>query len=209
MVSNLPSQLKVWTASALVCAVAVAWCFANLDVPVARLAYAHFRFLSFPSEGVGGLVLVALETTTVLMLALMRVLRGHVTPFEKTLALACLSSICAYAVNSIVLKVVFGVPTVADVLHGTPHLALFLQGSANSSFPSGHMALSAAFAGVFMRLYPRSIWPLGALLTLGAGLLVLGGWHFVSDVIAGTFAGISAGLLAAEVWRVHTSRSEK
>jgi uncharacterized membrane protein len=66
------------------------------------------------------------------------------------------------------------------------------------------MVLASAFAGVFMRLYRTSILPLSALLLIAAVLLIAGDWHFVSDVIAGTFLGVSAGLLAGEVWLVHS-----
>ncbi len=55
-----------------------------------------------------------------------------------------------------------------------------------------------------MSLYRVSVWLLSALLVLAAGLLVIGDWHFLSDVIAGTFAGISAGILAGEAWTVHS-----
>lgn len=66
------------------------------------------------------------------------------------------------------------------------------------------MVIAGAFAGVFLRLYRISILPLSALLLIAATLLVVGDWHFVSDVIAGAFVGISAGLLAGEVWLAHS-----
>jgi uncharacterized membrane protein len=66
------------------------------------------------------------------------------------------------------------------------------------------MVLAGAFAGVFMRLYRTSILPFSALLLIAAVLLIAGDWHFVSDVIAGTFVGVSAGLLAGEVWLAHS-----
>lgn len=68
------------------------------------------------------------------------------------------------------------------------------------------MALAASFAGVFMSLYRGSIWPLSALLVLAAVLLVVGDWHFVSDVIAGTFVGIMAGILAGAAWGLHSKQ---
>jgi membrane-associated phospholipid phosphatase len=89
-------------------------------------------------------------------------------------------------------------------MHGVRHAFNFLKGSGDSSFPSGHMVLAGAFAGVFMRSYSASIWPLSALLGLAAGLLIIGDWHFLSDVVAGTFVGVSAGILAGEGWAVHS-----
>ncbi len=65
------------------------------------------------------------------------------------------------------------------------------------------MVLAGAFAGVYMRLYRTSILLLSLLLGIAAVLLIVGDWHFVSDVIAGAFAGVSAGILAAEVWIAH------
>jgi membrane-associated phospholipid phosphatase len=46
--------------------------------------------------------------------------------------------------------------------------------------------------------------PFSALLLIATVLLIAGDWHFVSDVIAGTFVGVSAGLLAGEVWLAHS-----
>jgi uncharacterized membrane protein YoaK (UPF0700 family) len=71
------------------------------------------------------------------------------------------------------------------------------------------MVLAGAFAGVFMRLYKSSIWPLSALLLLAAVLLLVGDWHFLSDIIAGAYLGISAGILGGEGWAAHTARSNE
>jgi membrane-associated phospholipid phosphatase len=121
------------------------------------------------------------------------------------LAVACLASICTYGINDQVLKPFFGVEGPAAVMHGARHAFNIGMGLADSSFPSGHMVLAGAFAGVFMRLYRASIRPLAALLLVAAALLVVGDWHFISDVIAGAFLGVSAGALAGEGWAVHSS----
>jgi membrane-associated phospholipid phosphatase len=65
------------------------------------------------------------------------------------------------------------------------------------------MVLAGSLAGVFMRVYRVSRWPLALLLALAAVLLVVGDWHFISDIIGGTFLGVSAGLLAGQGWAVH------
>jgi hypothetical protein len=68
------------------------------------------------------------------------------------------------------------------------------------------MVLAGAFAGVFMRLHKASIRLFSALLLIAAGLLLVGDWHFLSDIIAGAFLGTSAGILAAEGWAAHSAR---
>ena len=197
---------QIWLLSLLLCMFFVAIAFAYLDAAIARFVYPLVGRLDGLAEGLGSAVLLTLEAITVLTLVIIRIRRGHLPPLSEAVALACLSSICAYAINASVLKVFFGVPTPADVLEGTKHAFNLAQGTMNSSFPSGHMVLAGAFSGVLMRLYRRSILPLFALLLVVATLLILGDWHFLSDVIAGTFVGVSAGLLAGELWLVHSGQ---
>lgn len=181
-------------------AVAFAW----LDVPLARRVYGMLGWANGLATGFGSAVLLSIEAGVVLILVIVRLTRGHLSPFREAIVLACLTSICAYAINDGALKLFFGVPDPGAVMQGARHAFHFLDGSAKSSFPSGHMVLAGAFAGVFMRLYRASVVPLGSLLLLAVGLLIVGDWHFVSDVIAGTFLGVSAGLLAGELWLAHS-----
>jgi membrane-associated phospholipid phosphatase len=205
-VKSCPLFLKFWLLSFLVCASVVVLSFAHIDVPVAL----HFSkvggALSPLNTAFGAAVILSLESAVALGLILARLVRGHISRFGESLAIACLASICAYGINSAVLKPLFGVPLPAEVMEGARHAFNFMRGSGNSSFPSGHMMLAGAFAGVFMRLQRASVWPLSTLLVLAAALLIVGDWHFLSDVIAGTFIGLSAGILAGEAWTVHSKR---
>jgi membrane-associated phospholipid phosphatase len=198
--------VQIWLLSFMVCAVAVAVSFAHLDVPIALHFWGAGRSFKPLNTAFGSGVILSLESVVALGLILARIVRGHISRFGETLAIACLVSICAYGINSGVLKPLLGVPIPAEVVEGARHSFNFLEGSGNSSFPSGHMVLAAAFAGVFMSLYRASVWLLAGLLVLAAGLLVVGTWHFLSDVIAGTFVGVSAGILAGEAWTVHVKR---
>lgn len=194
----------IWFLSLLMCTLAVAVAFVFFDVPIARHMYGFLASSESLATGFASGVLLAVEATVALVLIIIRITRGRLSPFREATVLGCLTSICAYAVNESTLKLFFGVPNPAFVVHGTQHTFHLLSGSPHSSFPSGHMVLAGAFAGVFMRLYRNSILPFSALLLTAAVLLVVGDWHFVSDVIAGTFAGVSAGLLAGEVWLAHS-----
>jgi membrane-associated phospholipid phosphatase len=194
---------RIWFAVMLATAALVAFAFKHVDLVVLAkvLPYSH-RFEGL-GKGLASAVLLAFEALMFLGLAVVRFVRGRLSPFGRATAVACVSSICAYAINANVLKILFGVPAPWQVLYGSPHTAHFLQGTVDSSFPSGHMALAGAFAGALMRHYPKSILPLAGLLAVAGGLLIAGSWHFVSDVLAGTFVGVTAGLLAAEVWIAH------
>jgi membrane-associated phospholipid phosphatase len=73
-------------------------------------------------------------------------------------------------------------------------------GGGYNSFPSGHMATTCAVLCVLWFWYPRLRWlfAIGGF-AVGAGLVVTN-YHFLSDVIAGAFLGISFGWIAATVW---------
>jgi membrane-associated phospholipid phosphatase len=183
----------------------VAVAFAYFDVPI---AYRVHEILASPrslAAGFASAILLAAEAVVALALVISRLTRGHLSPFREATLLACLTSISAYAVNDGALKLLFGVPNPTAVLHGTPHAFHLLSGSSSSSFPSGHAVLASAFAGVFIWLYRASLFTFALLLLIAAALLAVGDWHFVSDVIAGTMVGISAGYLAGEAWLVHMS----
>lgn len=202
---SLSVILKNWFLSFAACTAAAALCFVRLDVPVARHVWGASRHLSSLSTAFGATVILTLESVVVLALVFARLTRGHLSRLAETLGVACLASICAYGTNDQVLKPLFGVPTPLWVIEGARHGFHFAMGSSASSFPSGHMVLAGAFAGAFMRLYPASSRTLSGLLLLAAALLVVGDWHFISDVIMGTFIGVSAGMLAGEGWLAHSS----
>jgi membrane-associated phospholipid phosphatase len=198
--------IRIWFVSLVACAAIVAFLFLRMDVPTALQLWNASRLLSPLNGAFGAAVILSGESAAILFMVLARLVRGHVSVFGETLVIACLASMCAYVINDHLLKVFFGVPNPTDVMHGAKHSFNLWMGSENSSFPSGHMVLAGAFAGVFMRLYKASIWPLSALLLTAAALLLVGDWHFLSDIIAGAFLGTSAGILAGEGWAAHSAR---
>lgn len=197
-------RFLIWSLSSLIWTLMIALAFVYLDVPIARLAYGILASPESLATGFASAALLAIEAAVALTLVIFRITRGRLSRLRETTLLACVTSICAYAVNDSTLKFFFGVSNPVAVLHGTQHVFNLLSGSSSSSFPSGHMALAGAFAGVFMRLYRTSVFPLSILLLIAAVLLIVGDWHFFSDVIAGTSFGVSAGLLAGEVWLTHS-----
>jgi len=202
-VTRYTGVIRTWLICLIACTAVVAISFTRIDVPLALHLRDANRFLSPLNEAFGTAIILSAESAVVLALVLARLVRGHISLLAENVAIACLSSICAYGINSHVLKVFFGVPDPIAVMHGAGHAFHLWAGEETSSFPSGHMVLAGAFAGVFMRLYKITIWPLAALLLVAAGLLVAGGWHFLSDVIAGAFLGLSAGMLAGEGRAAH------
>lgn len=205
MMKRFTAVLKIWLLAFVACAAAAAFCFKKLDVPVALHVWGAGRHFGAVNAAFGATVILTLEAAVVLALVLARLTRGHLSQLGEALGVACIASICAYGVNDQVFKPFFGVATPLEVVNGARHGFNLMMGTAGSSFPSGHMVLAGAFVGAFMRLYPPSMRILSGLLLLAAALLVVGDWHFVSDVIMGTFVGVSAGALAGEGWVVHSN----
>lgn len=203
-ISRLRAAFRIWLCISAGCAVIAALSFVYADVRIA--SYFADISVALSGHGLGSAAILSGEAVIVLALVVIRLLRGKLLPWEEALVIACLTSICAYAITSNALKLFFGVPNPGDVSRGARHAFNFWAGTRESSFPSGHMVLAGAFGGVFMRLYRRCVWPISLLLIFGSALLVIGGWHFPSDVITGAYIGVSAGLLAGEVWAAHAKQ---
>lgn len=141
--------VQIWLLSFIVCAVAVAVSFARLDVPIALHFWGAGRSLKPLNTAFGSAVILSLESVVALGLILARIVRGHISRFGETLAIACLASICAYGINSGVLKPLLGVPIPAEVVEGARHSFNFLEGSGNSSFSLGPYGTCRRICGRF------------------------------------------------------------
>jgi len=78
----------------------------------------------------------------------------------------------------------------------------FESGPSFESFPSGHAAVVAAIMSVLWILYPklRHLFVI-SIIAVDIGLVGMN-LHFLSDVIAGTFVGVSVGLFTVAAWRM-------
>lgn len=196
--------LRLWCASFIATLMIVGLLIAYVDIPLARLCLTFSRHIEGTGQGLGSPILVAGEITIMAILAILRIVRGHLSEKSKAVFVAAATSLSAFVANDYVLKMIFGRKDPFHLFHdGTAQQFLFFQGDQQSSFPSGHMVLATAFAATLMRLYPRSSPAFILLLLVGALALVIGDWHFAGDVLAGTFVGATAGFVAGELWIRH------
>lgn len=81
----------------------------------------------------------------------------------------------------------------------------FHGGPGYASFPSGHTAAICATVAVLWLVYPklRVLYAL-AVLSVVVGLIGAN-FHFLGDVIAGGFVGISTGWMTVALWRAHAA----
>lgn len=138
-------------------------------------------------------------------------LSGRVLSRLQNAALLCSLSLLVAEATKAQLKFVFG-RTWPDtwfqrnpsfIQDGVYGFNFFHGGTEYASFPSGHMAITCAVVSVLWRFYPawRTLYILGAL--AAAAGLVAANFHFLSDVIAGGFVGVSSGWMVTSLWKAH------
>ena len=201
---SIKKLIAWWCIALLAVSVAIVASVQWLDMPIARFFLRPSAHIAAMSGPLGSSELVTADALLMAALAIIRIVRGSLPDYGKAVFVACGASLLAFTLNDYTLKLIFGRynPHVFFTIR-PDQLFNFMRGDQTSAFPSGHMVMSTAFAAVLVRACFRT-WPLFAgLLLLAAVLLVLGDWHFLSDVIAGTFVGGTIGLVAGELWCEH------
>ena len=199
-----------WLVGLIVTALAVTISFQWADRPIALMVH---NDLGRPHSGIFEKLthipdpLVPLAVVTFMALGL-RALIGRPQSRHQGAAFVCSLSVIFAETTKDQLKFIFGrtwpetwLGNNPSFIHDNVYGFNFMHGgTAYQSFPSGHMAATCAVISVLWIWYPRLRWLCAiAGLAVGAGL-VGAGYHFLSDVIAGAFVGITGGWMATGIW---------
>jgi membrane-associated phospholipid phosphatase len=202
--------LRNWSLGFLGTAIAVAVCYLWLDRPIARFAHDElqrfhlFEKLTFIPDALLPLAMVAF-----MMLGL-RGLTGHKLSRLQTVMLLSGISLAVAVVIKDQLKFAFGRAWPETWTRNNPSFIRddvfgffpFHGGPGYASFPSGHTTAICTVMTVFWICYPR-FRPLYALGMAAVAVGLVGAnFHFLSDVIAGGFLGLSTGWLAVALWEI-------
>jgi membrane-associated phospholipid phosphatase len=200
------TTLLVRSLVAILCGAAlVTLCYFFVDRPVAFWVSEHhtneirlFYWLQYPPpllQGWAPAILAALA------------IRRSCGPFRRwqlALLAACVSLLIAVQCEAS-LKFCFGRYWPETWTHDNPSLLgngaygfhPFHRGPEYGSFPSGHMIRTLAIVSVVWVAYPRGRWAC-VLVALAVAIGLIGmNYHFVGDVIGGTFAGAIVGVYTA------------
>ena len=199
-----------WLASLLMIAltalVSVQW----LDKPIALWVHDVFASPRNVVELAGSPIfsIPLVSASAFVVLGLLAIWGRRFSKLETAVLLCDISMLAADAIKN-QLKFAFGRtwpdswgPDVLSLVHDNVYEFHFFQpGTSFESFPSGHAAVAAAALSVLWILYPklRALWGMGVV-TAAVGLVVLN-LHFLSDVLVGSFVGISTGLFTVALWR--------
>jgi len=203
------TALKRWLLSMAVVVVASTISYWWLDQPIARLVHgqiqhheAFVRLTHIPDP------FLPLAVMTFVGLGLWVLCDRRLSKIQDA-ALVCSISLVVAEATKNQLKFVFGrtwPDTWVDnnpsfIRDGVYGFNLFHGGPGYASFPSGHAAVACAAITVLWMYYPKlRLIYLVVSLAIAVGLIGAN-YHFLSDIIAGSFVGISAGWMATALSR--------
>lgn len=172
-----------------------------VDAPVARFVHTLPWAQDIRSPALGLPVLVTLSGVVIFFGALW-VVNGHAPrKLQEILIVASFSLTSSVCIDELLLKRLFGRKTPDEFLQSGVDAFHWFQGTPNTAFPSGHAVQIVSVGTVFLLAYPRQRAAWLALMGVGLIALVLGNWHFVSDVVAGAGVGACAGIATTVLWR--------
>ena len=199
------SGFGIWLASLASVAMAVVACVIWFDRPIALLAYEWFgrhravQHLAGTPGFFGPLVLLAFAVL------LMRWFLARRFGAIDIVANLCIITIAIGEPLKGWLKFVFGRTWPAYgqpsfIFEGAYGFHPFQGGPDFGSFPSGHSAAVCAVAVILWTYLPSIRALCAATVAAISAALVAGDFHFLSDVIAGAFLGVSLSALVVNVW---------
>jgi membrane-associated phospholipid phosphatase len=201
---------NVWFGSLLVITIFTPISVLWLDKPIALFVHDTLNWRI--SAGVANLPIlsVPLLCAFVFVLCGLSAMLGRQFLMLQTAAFLCDVSTLAAETIKDELKFTFGRtwpeswgPNIQSFIHDNVYGFHFFQaGKSFESFPSGHAAVVAAIVSVLWILFPklRRLCSICVVAT-DVGLVALN-LHFLSDVIAGSFVGVSTGLFTVAAWQV-------
>lgn len=184
-----------------------------LDMSIARFVkrtfLAHIPFSRLTEDMPDLLLPIVLGVSGLALIAYIVQIRRGVYNARTRLFLMVASSVpLAYFLKT-VLKYCFGrVTTRYWMLHPTvTQFHFFHGGRIYNGFPSGHMVVFTVFFAALWKYFPHYRRVYAGLLGSLAIALIVTGYHFLSDVIAGFFVGIAVHVFDRSIFAL--LRSEK
>jgi membrane-associated phospholipid phosphatase len=203
------TRFQTWLASFAGTAVAVAIAYEWIDRPVSFYAHEHFAPYRFFGQlpnlsewlfAVAAIVFVGAGAAALL--------GRQLTRWQSVVLLSSVSLTASETIKG-QLKYVFGRTWPDTWVNNNPSLIHdgiygfnpFHAGAAYGSFPSGHTAAACAVMSVLWLCYPQYRVLYALFVAAVVAGLIGANFHFVGDIFAGGFIGISTGYAAVLLWR--------
>lgn len=201
--------MLAWLSAFAICLVATAASYFFLDVAFARFIHELPFETALRSPMWSTPLLISVFGAAFFVVAVRAMLGLGVGYWGQTIVLIALSVALAACLNEMVLKPLFDRPMPHNFFATGHHTFGLMRDRNRSSFPSGHAAQIVAVLTVIWNRHRtlRALWAL--LLAVPLGLLVLGNWHFLSDLIAGGFLGAFCAASVMALWNARTAANSE
>jgi membrane-associated phospholipid phosphatase len=201
--TNMTRMFKFWlgglVVTGLIALISVAW----VDKPTAILVNDHLGLRHFPDQLAysPGLSIPLAAALVFAAFGLSAILGRSFSRLESASLLCDISVLAAEAIKN-QLKYAFGRtwpdswgPQISSLIRDNVYgFHFFHPGQSFESFPSGHAAVVAAVMSVLWIQFPKLRVVCAICIAAADVGLVLFNLHFVSDVVVGTFVGVSTGM---------------
>ncbi len=199
---------KIWLVGFVVTATVVLLSVQWIDRPIALWIFDVFGGRRIPTHLADRIVQIPTVTAIVFIVCgIIAIMGRRFSKLEVAIVMCAISTLATTVIKD-QLKFAFGRtwpdtwgPGIESFLRDNVYGFHFFQsGKSFESFPSGHAAVAAAVLSVIWILFPnlRVFCTIG-LIAVDIGLVALN-LHFLSDVVAGSFVGISTGLFTVALW---------
>lgn len=200
-----------WVGASFATGVAVVFCVAYVDRPLARVMASVEPLRHFLARAPVDIPLLIVLAVAAIIFALGRVCFGK--PLARWMTAAVMAGVAlvvSVVLTEYVLKSIFG-RTVPSVYldSGRYGFRWFHRGEDFGSFPSAHSDQAAAVLSVFWFFYPRWRWLYVIAFLVLLFLLMVGEFHYLSDVIAGAYVGTVAGAATISIWNAVAKRGRE
>jgi|YelNatPaOPRAMG01_1025707.scaffolds.fasta_scaffold00125_30 membrane-associated phospholipid phosphatase len=190
------SSFNFWIILSLIVLLAIIICIKFFDAEIALRIIKFllsFRTLHKLTQNIPDILAFLVGIGTIIMWAIYfyRTHKKIIDIETKFLKLAATTLPVTYVLKTF-LQFSFGRTNPRDwLLENQPLIFNWFHKLGNGSFPSGHMTVFAAFGSAVYIFYPQYRRIVFSLLFLLGFALIITDYHFLSDIIAGTYLGIS------------------
>jgi membrane-associated phospholipid phosphatase len=204
------NAMQKWSMGFLLTVGAVTGSYLWLDRPIALFMHDQsrhfdlFRKLTYIPEIITPLVILSFAAVG------LHALSGRTLPKLQTVAVVAAASLAVAEAIKSQLKFAFGRTWPETWVRNNPSFIQdgvygfypFHGGPGFAAFPSGHTTAVCAVMSVLWICYPRFRLLYGVVITTVAIGLIGADFHFLGDVIAGAFLGVSTGWLTVVLWEL-------
>jgi len=187
---------KLWSRLAAIGLLAIMLAIVFVDSTVANFCVRRLRVLTLYQDAPTSLQIAGVLAVGMAIIAVYCLIIQRIPRWAQALLLSGVAAVASLILTEWIIKPLFSRPDpLTYVYHLRRTFGWHTPGLVVSSFPSTHAALAAAAISV-VGLYFARLRGAGVVAALVIDvLLVLGNWHFVSDVLAGNLLGFTIAVI--------------